>query len=870
MESAWCRACGQPQGTQLGACLRCGVDLAIDPPPEWPLGLVYEGRGTLGLLKRYGLCVGFEEESLLLHFSAKDLEPTRVPRATASPTTHVPSSLSPAARILHATGNPPRGASWNTDWLRQQVVELCKDIRVMRRLFDEALDLDWRHILDWVPLSPSEKSWRTAHHAAETGDVERLRTALGELPVTGYENRASLVLPHLHMVRSDGARWRPIAQAMLAARADHALEVLVASLGAPAKALENAVAFLPEPARDYWLVTSERLSAGHYVPPPPVPGQPAWQAASLISSPEHFRILDGYLQDLVGVDLSLLDDLVDAGRLTSAAPLADRPEASRSHLLARLDPSRLTDGELAAGGLLDERARRSFVARDRATLFGLEPTPRVLHYQALLDVVEGGLPDPARLDEATMTKLARPEQVMNALKAGEIRTLPDEVADDPSLWPMFSDLAIRGVLLPDTSRRAGHPLNTWIGLLRLLGLLWEGDFAEAADHGQQLRPHLARERQQDEAASLTAFALDQLGRSEEALRALEDALRGEYTENLLVNVSVIASKVAPDVGVRHLARIVEEAPTPDLQRAALRRALGVWQATSEPFPQVLVPILRRLLSIPASLEDYLEFGRAAVSAVPDLMIQVPNPGEVYDGPWRIFRARARFKVESDFFLRDLASEYVDVHRGSGTAEWFKADWQSWVDLVEESVFVDFGDATGSAEFVDEVLTKAPGMFSQRERFVLAPQAGAHLAATFAKTDSWLNERAWAKFFFEPIDSFLATRATLEPGLAEHLTDNFALCLGTAAFRMAGMSRDKHAAEFNTIIQRLRWDSEHAFELYVARGRVLESVESGPLVTLDAAVQRLRRLASEERRKLTNDLADFVDEWRREINKLKGD
>ena len=65
VNTAWCRSCGAPQPTQAGPCAACGVDLSVEAPPDWPIGLVYEARGTLGLLKKYGVCVGFDGDSLL-------------------------------------------------------------------------------------------------------------------------------------------------------------------------------------------------------------------------------------------------------------------------------------------------------------------------------------------------------------------------------------------------------------------------------------------------------------------------------------------------------------------------------------------------------------------------------------------------------------------------------------------------------------------------------------------------------------------------------------------------------------------------------------------------------------------------------------
>nr|NLI49227.1 hypothetical protein [Propionibacterium sp.] len=800
-----------------------------------------------------------------MHYAAKEKDLTRIPRQTP-PSAVAPVQFSPATRLLHVAGQPPKGAQWNVEWLRQQVSPLCQDLRALRRLFDESLTLGWQHILEWAPLSHSEKAWRTAHHAAATGDVPRLRTALASLPPQGYADRALLVTPHLAAVRADGDAWRPVAQTLVSSQADRGLEVLVAALGAPAKALENAARLLPDAAAGTWQPVLDGFDSGRRIPPPPkAEGAAHWLAASLISSDTETN-LDARVAQVVGAGTALLDDLVDAGRLTGAAAFDQAGEA-RPYLQARLAPERLTPDELRAVGHVDEFARRCFLARDRATLFGLDPTPRVRHYQALLDVVEGATPDPERLDAATLATLALPDQALAALKAGEARTLPPAVAADGSLWPLFSELAITGQLLPDASRPADHPLNTWIALKRLLGLLWEGRWSDAVDHGQQLMPHLTDERMRDEAANLTAFALDQLGRSQEALSLLRDALSGLYTENLLVNASLIAGKVSPDVGVRYLARLVDEAPTEDLQRAALWRALDLWSGSGEPFPQVLIPIIQRFLAHPASVADYLSTADIAAVAIPAEMVHLPNPGGEFDGPYRIMTAAARFRCEATYLLSHLAAEYIAVHKQVGRPDWWNDRWKEWVERVEDSVFVDFGEALGSAVFIDTVLEQAPALFTPRQRFVLAPQAGAHLAANAAKQEEWLTDQAFQKFLFGPADAFLGVRGQFSADEAAYLARNLSTCLLQAGFRSLGAMRDSYADRYNTLGARLRQDPENRFSLLLQQQQILERIVAGPLVLLDGCLQRLRRLGSPEKEEGIRSLAQGVAEWRSEVDRL---
>lgn len=864
---AWCRACGQPVTAQHGPCASCGVDLAISPPPESPVGLAFEMRGKLGLGTKRGICIGVEGESLLLHLSAKDKEATRVPAGTA-PADLVPPGYSAATRLLYAADLPDTKLAWDRDLLRARAAELCSDVRVLRRVVDEALVLGWAHIVDWVPLTDSETVWRRAHHAAATSDETALREAVAALPSTGYAARGELLLGHLALVRRNAAAWRPVLAGMVTAEVPHAVELLDAATGEWSQSLSGGTVFLAEDRRRAWMSTREQLASGTAITASSAPHTTAWAAASMISSPDA-RSLDGALAGLAGLEPALLDDLIESGRLTAAARPASLSGAVRTYLLARLDPSVLTDEEVRRTGHDGELARRLFLSRDKATLSGLDDSPRVRHFQALLDVIEGARPDPDRLDAQTIALLDLPTSVLADIKDGVTQVLPPAVIADPSLWPMFGDLAINGKLLPASTLAADHPLNVWIGLHRMLGLLWESRFADAVEHGELLVRHLhGMELQEDEVLNLTAFALDQTGRVDDALRILEKALQGLYTENLLVNVSIIAAKASPEVGVRHLARLVDEAPTPELQRAGLDQAINVWQRTELDFPPVLVPALRTVLGTPAPISEYLRLGIVGVNVAPQVVQGLPNLGGELDGPFRLLQIRARWKTDDNFLLGGLAEAYAGLYKSVGRVDWFMDDWSGWVGFNRDAIFVDFGDAMGSAAFVDAVLINAPDMFTDEERFILAPQAGAHFNASFAQRQGWLNDQALSKFFFRPIDDFSRTRGSIAAGLADYLAENFTLCLGNVGINMIGAGRDSVAGEYNPLNERMRWDAQNRYALRSQMERILVDTEHGVLSTLDTIVDRMRRLASSEKAELTRLLANDVAEWRDEITRLR--
>ena len=121
--------------------------------------------------------------------------------------------------------------------MRKRAAELCSDVRVLRRLADDAPSLGWQHILEWAPLTDSEKSWRTAHHAATTGDLDALRESVAKLPSAGYPNRASLLLPHLGAVHHQPEAWKPALDAIAQLR-QGTLDLLVGTL-APNRAASD-------------------------------------------------------------------------------------------------------------------------------------------------------------------------------------------------------------------------------------------------------------------------------------------------------------------------------------------------------------------------------------------------------------------------------------------------------------------------------------------------------------------------------------------------------------------------------------------------------------------------------------------------------
>ena len=233
-------------------------------------------------------------------------------------------------------------------------------------------------------------------------------------------------------------------------------------------------------------------------------------------------------------------------------------------------------------------------------------------------------------------------------------------------------------------------------------------------------------------------------------------------------------------------------------------------------------------------------------------------------------ARAQYRVEDRFFREHLAGVFIDVYRSVGRPDWFNTQWGRWVDNVHESVFIDFGKALDSAGFIDKVLVGAPELFADTERFVMAPQAGAHYAAAFAKDAATLNDQAWRKFFFAPVDEFLTKRTGLAPDTASYLARNFTRCLAIAAVNTLEVARNDAAGSYNALVERQRWDAQNRYAIESQKRRILDEVESGPVAVLDQAVGRMRRIASdaEGMPELVREVGSDADEWRQDIRRLR--
>jgi hypothetical protein len=356
------------------------------------------------------------------------------------------------------------------------------------------------------------------------------------------------------------------------------------------------------------------------------------------------------------------------------------------------------------------------------------------------------------------------------------------------------------------------------------------------------------------------------------MEILDQAMEGLYTEALLVNATIIAAAVDPTHSVTIFARLVRDAPTAELKLAALRRAVDVLDTgiTGQPFPKELLEPLKDALSTGAcQLSDYCRFMWIAVSVMPQAVVALPRPSGPTKGPYLFGVALARFNSDPNFFQTHLAKALIAVFHEVGRPDWFEVQWRQLLEGVKAATFVDFGEATGEAAFWDTVGLEAPELLTTFERLVFLPQAGAHKAAHFAKSNNILSGEAFKKFFYVPAEEFLVSGSSFDEGVARMIASNLAQTLSMSTLWFAQVSRNQTTDRYNPLVQRLRWDTENRYEIVREMRSILDE-DTASVDEIDRALDRIRRLPLDEaeRRTRQGPLEDILRDWRAEIVKLR--
>lgn len=844
--------------------------------PESRVGLVYSHRRKL-VVSRKAICLADSGQELTLHVSAKESEVVMPAESVGEPIDLVPSTMSPAGRLFLALQHRQAlKADWVETTVRSSVgVEAARSVAARRLLANEALQAGWTGIFDWIDLTSEEKAWIHSHQAAALGDVEQLFAHLGSMPTGGYEARVDLLLPYLTEIAADAARWLPMLTTWSKSEIPGAalVEALLRGdrlAGVRAGIEVMTTAGWTEPA-ERWCAALEPLSNGEPTLPP-VEGCPSWTAAALRVAGLGGASIDARVGDVALLAVPLLDDLVDVGGLSASSDLDLLPRETSIYIGARVKPFSLNEEELRYIDHSDELARRLFVARDRTGLQSLVSAPSLGHYVALLDVVDGKAPDPERLDPSVMELLDVVETFRRTALDGDPGPVPSAILDDPTVWPTLSALAQRGVIPSTAGERERDPrFTSWCDLQRVIGLLWGAEWSKAAELGQALASTLSEEVYQDEALNLSAFALRALGRSEDALQVLERALEGDYTEPLLVNTSILACEVEPVRAMKLLVRMVDEAPSGDLQLAAVKRVISVWEDLPDrgQIPDEISRALAIVLKSDVEFDDYYQLSRVAAFSAPKIILDLPEPRGDRRGPYLTARAQARFMHEGDFTTAHLVREFVAVYREYGHTPWFDREWDSLMQVARDSVFVTFGEAMSWAVFWDTLNADGADLMARLDRLIYLPQAGAHMAAYYAKSNKWLADESFKKFFFLPTEEILADRNAVEQEMFERITDNLGRTLSLAGYHYLVVTRGVLADEYNNWVARLRRDAEHRYQIQnELRSNLAASMEH--IEHLDRVLDRLQRLplSMEVDRERVQPLIENVADWRKETIRLR--
>src|SRR5581483_2517929 len=287
--------------------------------------------------------------------------------------------------------------------------------------------------------------------------------------------------------------------------------------------------------------------------------------------------LDGAVPALAALPVELLDELIDRRALTrvppGAGPLAPSVTA---YVRGRTEPGSATVAELREIRFTAELARRSFLAGEDAELAALPADdPAVRHYRALREFVRTKrIEEPEALRPNTRAVL----QLVEALREqpGEV---PDEIARDASCWPLLQDLAFRGELVLGDERRAKYPeFGAWIDLCKIQRLVFEGQWGDVIAAGRQLARTSRLERFTDEAQNMVAYAEWQRGSAGEAMRVLNEALAGQFTNGLVVNAALVAAEQGCLPALPHLTQAMRLATDPRVRQGAVSRAITLWLA----------------------------------------------------------------------------------------------------------------------------------------------------------------------------------------------------------------------------------------------------------------------------------------------------
>lgn len=554
--------------------------------------------------------------------------------------------------------------------LRRVAVQEADDVETRRGLLVDALRMGQDELAASLGFGATELTWTTAALYAARADVAWVHRAcemLLDLPETGYPARL-------------GIWFRAAVNTELPKHLVDRIREAAQSLHYGPPELDVAVEMLLEvldPGRDKAALARRVRDQHDGRIPRAWLGESRSPAARLVLA-RHHKSESVDIGILDAVPRSILDDLIDQGALSANSLEPGDGMAWDPYVGARLDPSRLSDAELADVGHHLERARRAF--EEKRPCPGDVPAEVTEQYRRWT-ALQGETPDADGLLAALeATGIAGAEGTVAAFLEGDCPLPPDAAIADPLVALQLARLSPT-VPEAEPSALASHHRD-FVGLCYAVlarEALRDWNWTKARETAQEGLRFARHEQLRDELLNLMACALWQLDQDEPAILALEAALEGDYTEALQANVAVVASSLASEKAAEHLARLVVEAPNIQLRLSAARRAVEIWGFSDEPWaqeddlPDDLAEALRSLIAEDIPRDDFRLIIRLLADHDSDWLIGADrlSGSPLENSPEaRVFMGRARGFSE---FLEALS-------------ETLRADAPNWaVSLRDEAV-----------------------------------------------------------------------------------------------------------------------------------------------------------------------------------------
>lgn len=717
--TTFCWACGVAEPSSP-FCGSCGVStLTPTIRRSAVIGHVFPIRR--GLRKRRAIGIQEESSRTILLDRSGWVEVAREQLGPPEPTMYGTGGwLSRAWPLILAAKAVNEGretAGWSSAALWEAARGMTKTVDDARLLAMDALAAGMANEVEWLPLSPSERTWLIAADLAARGNVDQALEHMTRLPLDRYPAKEFIVARCWPAVMGGGFDRYMLADHLAAFRdRSPTADLLRRLLADDASDLQTLRSGVQE------LLDRLRLAPDSH---------PRRRAESLLDSVSPGGVkLGSDISDFgprasalaaltnakgVGpvpsqVDIpailkespSVRDDLFDAG-LISDEQLTDVPRLESIALYARIAPSELTDEEVEETGIQVEKARRAFLAHDRRKVESLPEGP-VRQRFLLLDDLRSGKAE--GFEDSSSFLLPEERTTAEALVAWLNDTsepVPPQLIGDPSIWETLG--AAREVSLPRAAPRL-EEFRVWLELRQSRAALYDWNWTEALERAKACLRFASDEAVRDEALNIVACAHWMIGNDEAAIQALKQALDGIYTEGLQANIGVVAAGLEPHTAAEHLGQLALTAPTLKLRVAAAMRALALWTITrerweteedSEELPATLRQGLRALVIEPIEIDQFRRIVRLLANWDPEWLKDADNLKE----------SPHRQSIEADLFvaLAEGFPKFVKVLAaalGRSDADWLAEERDRMVDSALASLVTD-SPTMGAAFFGIEIL-----------------------------------------------------------------------------------------------------------------------------------------------------------------------